>query len=326
MRYRTLGSTGIRVSEIGFGTWGLGGDAQGAVAYGATRDEESIGALRAALDRGVNFFDTSDFYGFGHSEKLLGKALRGLRGRAVIATKGGLLDASGAHDFSPDHLRRALEASLKRLGTDYVDLFQLHSPPIDLLVRQPEIVGCLEDLRRAGKLRAFGASVRSPDEGLVAVERLGLRCIQVNFSLVDQRALENGLLGRCERLGAGVIGRTPLCFGFLTGQYSATTKFDPHDHRNRWSLEQRGRWASALGKFIAALRTRSNETPAQFALRFCLSFSAVSTVIPGMLSAAHVAENTAASGLGALAAEDLAALAKVYREQEFIVERVSSVS
>ena len=167
MRYRILGSSGIRVSEIGFGTWGLGGAAQGAVAYGATRDEESIAAVRAACERGVNFFDTSDFYGFGHSEEVLGKALRGMRAQVVIATKAGLLDASGAQDFSPAHLRRALEASLERLGTDYVDLFQLHGPPIDLLVRQPEIMGCLEDLRRAGKLRAFGASVRSPDEGLV---------------------------------------------------------------------------------------------------------------------------------------------------------------
>lgn len=326
MRYRTLGSTGIRVSEIGFGTWGLGGDAQGAVAYGATRDEESIGAVRAACDRGVNFFDTSDFYGFGHSEKVLGEALRGMRGRVVIATKGGLLDASGAQDFSPAHLRRALEASLKRLGTDYVDLLQLHSPPIDLLVRQPEIIGCLEDLRRTGKLLAFGASVRSPDEGLIAVERLGLRCIQANFSLVDQRALENGLLESCERLNAGVIGRTPLSFGFLTGRYSAATKFDQHDHRNRWSVEQRERWANALGKFIAALGNRSSHTPAQLALRFCLSFPSVSTVIPGMLTEAHVAENTAASDLGALDADDVAALVSVYRDQALFVERVSSVS
>ena len=326
MRYRTLGSTGIRVSEIGFGTWGLGGNAQGAVAYGATRDEESIAALRAACERGVNFFDTADFYGFGHSEKVLGEALRGRRDQAVIATKGGLLDASGAQDFSPAHLRRALEASLQRLGTDYVDLYQLHSPPIDLLARQPEILDGLEDLRREGKVRAYGASVRSPDEGLVAVEQLGLRCIQTNFSLVDQRALQNGLLERCARLGVGVIGRTPLSFGFLTGQYSAATKFDAHDHRNRWSAEQRERWANALGKFVAALGSRSSQTPAQLALRFCLSFPALSTVIPGMLTEAHVAENSAASDLGALDAADIAALVEVYREQAFFVERVSSVS
>lgn len=326
MRYRTLGSTGIRVSEIGFGTWGLGGAAQGAVAYGATRDEQSIAALRAAYDRGVNFFDTADFYGFGHSEKVLGDALHGVRDKVVIATKGGLLDATGAQDFSPAHLRRALEASLKRLGTDYVDLLQLHSPPIDLLVKQPETIECLEALRREGKVRAFGVSVRSPDDGLVAVEQLGVRCIQANFNLVDQRVLENGLLERCARLGAGLIGRTPLCFGFLTGQYAAATKFDQYDHRNRWSVEQRERWASALGKFIGALRTRSSQSPAQFALRFCLSFPGVSAVIPGMLNEEHVAENTAASDLGALDAADLAALVDVYRKQAFFVERVSSVS
>src|ERR1700741_5386435 len=170
MRYRTLGSTGIRISEIGFGTWGLGGAAQGAVAYGATQDEQSIRALRAAYDRGVNFFDTADFYGFGHSEKVLGEALRGVRDKVVIATKGGLLDATGAQDFSPAHLRSALDASLQRLGTDYVDLLQLHSPPIDLLVRQSEAIECLQALQREGKVRAFGVSVRSPDDGVLAVE------------------------------------------------------------------------------------------------------------------------------------------------------------
>jgi aryl-alcohol dehydrogenase-like predicted oxidoreductase len=182
---------------------------------------------------------------------------------------------------------------------------------------------CLEDLRRVGKVRAFGVSVRSPHDGVVALEQLGFRCIQANFSLVDQRALESGLLERCARAEAALIGRTPLCFGFLTGQYSAATKFDPYDHRNRWSVEQRERWADALGKFIAALHTGSTHTPAQFALRFCLSFPGVSTVIPGMLTEVHVAENAAASDLGALADEEVAALIRVYREQAFFVERTA---
>ena len=138
--------------------------------------------------------------------------------------------------------------------------------------------------------------------------------------------VEWGLLERCERLGAGLIARTPLCFGFLTWQYSAATKFDAYDHRNRWSAEQRERWASALARFISALRTRSSDTPAQFALRFCLSFPAVSSAIPGMLTEAHVAENAAAGDLGPLDQGDLAALTQVYREQAFFVERVSAAS
>lgn len=324
MRYRLLGSTGLRVSEVGFGTWGLGGASQGAVAYGATRDEDSIAAVRKALELGVNFFDTADFYGFGHSEAVLGQALRGARDKALIATKAGLVDASGAQDFSPVYLRRALQASLKRLGTDYVDLLQLHSPPLDAL--RPEVLESLKSLQSEGLIRACGISVRSPDDGIAAVEKLGFRCVQANFNLVDQRVIENGLLERCAAAGAGVIARTPLCFGFLTGRYAAATQFDPHDHRNRWSVEQRERWANALGLFVSAVRGRSSHTAAQFALRFCLSFPAVSTTIPGMLTDEHVAENTAASDLGPLAEPDLRALIDVYREHSFLVERVSAIS
>src|SRR4051812_21278812 len=162
MRYRSLGSTGLRVSEIGFGTWGLGGAANGAMAYGPTSDAESLRALQAALDQGINFFDTADLYGYGHSEQLLGKAFAGVRDRVVIASKGGMVDGSGKQDFRPAYLRAALERSLARLGTDYVDLYQLHSPPADLLVRDGSIVAELQKLKGEGKIRAYGLSARSP--------------------------------------------------------------------------------------------------------------------------------------------------------------------
>src|SRR5437899_9108690 len=125
MNYRALGDTGLRVSEIGFGTWGLGGDTGGAISYGPTSDETSRAALRCALDEGINFFDTSDLYGFGHSEELLGEVFGDCRDQVVIASKGGFVDAV-KQDFSPMHLRNALEKSLRRLRTDYVDLYQLH--------------------------------------------------------------------------------------------------------------------------------------------------------------------------------------------------------
>lgn len=321
MRYRTLGATGIRVSEIGFGAWGIGGNANGAVAYGPTDDKASHRAVRSAFDRGINFFDTADFYGFGHSETVLGNALRHLRGDVVIATKAGMLSASGQQDFSPEHLLGSLEKSLSRLGTDYVDLFQLHSPPIDLLQREERIVEMLERLRREGRIRAYGISARSPEDALIAVRDLGFRCVQVNFNLLDQRAIENGLFDLCQHEGAGVIGRTPLCFGFLSGQYSAAAQFDPSDHRSHWSPGQRERWATALGLFLAKVKSGAEQTPAQFALRFCLSFAAISTVIPGMLTEAHVAENALASALGALPDADRAAIVEVYRENRFFVER-----
>lgn len=318
MRYRTLGATGLRVSEIGFGTWGLGGNTRGAVAYGPTNDEESKKALRHAFERGVTFFDTADFYGFGHSEEVLGAGLSGIRSQAIIATKAGMLDAAGAQDFSPAHMRRALEQSLRRLGTDYIDLYQLHSPPISLIEEDDAIIGCLETLQREGKIRAFGVSVRSPEDGLVAA-KLGFKCLQVNFNLLDQRAAEIGLFDLCLERGIGVIGRTPLCFGFLTGHYSSRDKFDATDHRNRWKPAQRDKWAGAYPLFLSALRDPGQQTPAHIALRFCLSFPAISSVIPGMLTTAHVDDNTRASELGGLHEAERAAIMAIYREHDFFL-------
>jgi aryl-alcohol dehydrogenase-like predicted oxidoreductase len=319
MRYRSLGSTGLRVSEIGFGTWGIGGNSQGAIAYGPTDDKESIQALRTAFDAGINFFDTADFYGFGHSERVVGKALRAVRDRVVLATKIGMLDAKGAQDFSPAYMRQGLERSLERLGTDYIDLYQLHSPPIDLLLRDGRILGELERFESEGKIRAYGISTRSPGDAVVAVSELAIGCVQVNFNLVDQRALENGLFDLCAAKGAGVIIRTPLCFGFLTGHYSSATRFDQYDHRNRWSLEQRERWSNALGLFVTKVVRQPNQTPAQFALRFCLSFPAVATAIPGMLAEEHVRDNAGASALGPLPEKECAEVVSVYRDNSFFV-------
>jgi aryl-alcohol dehydrogenase-like predicted oxidoreductase len=318
MRYRTLGSTGIRVSEIGFGAWGIGGNAGGAVAYGPTRDDDSRRAVRGALDAGITFFDTADFYGFGHSEEVLGSALDGVRARAVIATKVGMIDASGRQDFSTEHIEGALERSLERLRTDYVDLYQLHSPPLDLL-RDGRVLVCMERLRARGTVRAIGVSVRSPDDGLAAVREIGAQCLQVNFNLLDQRARENGLFELCAERGVGVIVRTPLCFGFLTGHYAANDAFSTSDHRNRWDPAQREKWAGAYRLFTSALQAPVEQTPAQFALRYCLSFPAVSAVIPGMLTIEHVSENAKASELGALLEPERAAIGHIYKQHEFFL-------
>ena len=241
MKYRRLRSTGLQVSEIGFGAWGIGGVANGAIAYGPTDDQESKRALRRAYHLGVNFYDTSGLYGYGHSERLIGEVLKDVRDRVIITTKVGFLDADGAQDFSPKHIRQSLAASLKRLQTDYVDLYQLHSPPIDALGRDESILSALRSLEQEGSVRAIGISVRSPDDGLVAINRFGLSCIQVNFNLVDQRALSNGLFDLCRKQGVGVIVRTPLCFGLLTGRYSPESKFGPGDHRSSWSSAQMAR-------------------------------------------------------------------------------------
>jgi len=319
MKYRRLGATELNVSEIGFGTWGIGGSANGSVAYGPTDDLESLHALQSAYEVGVNFFDTSDFYGFGHSERLIGKALKEVRQKVIIASKVGMLDAKGSQDFSPKHIQSALEASLQRLQTDYIDLYQLHSPPLELLEQNPEIVDTLHSLQTQGKVRAVGISVRSPDDGVRAVRDLGFKAIQVNFNLVDQRAFENGLFSLCTQFDAGLIIRTPLCFGFLTGKYSENDHYDPYDHRRKWSLQQVEKWAKAYRLFYPVVSQTQGQTDAQIALRYCLSYPAVSTAIPGMLTTQHVTENTAASEQGPLTAGELEKIAEIYQQNKFFV-------
>ena len=317
MKYRGLGGTGLNVSEIGFGGWGIGGNISGSIAYGATDDGESKRALRRAFELGVNFYDTADFYGFGHSEEIIGEALGEFRSQVIIASKVGLLDRDGHYDFSAAHIRRSLEESLKRLRTDYLDLYQLHSPSLDSLEANDEWRTTLETLKREGKVRALGISVRSPDDGLTAIKKFGFDCVQVNFNLVDQRAVENNLFAQCEKNNIGVIVRTPLCFGFLTGDYSAETEYDSSDHRVQWSLEQRKRWAEAHELFTSVIKRSDLRSPVQLALRFCLSFKSVSTVIPGMITTAHVEENVPASLLGPLSERELLATQKIYKENSF---------
>ena len=241
MNYRPLGETGLQVSEIGFGAWGIGGG-EAAPAYGTTDDRRSIYALQRAFELGINFFDTADFYGDGHSETLISRALGDHREEIVIASKVGLVDANGAQNFSPGHIRNSVEGSLSRLQTDCIDLYQLHGPPVHLLEEDDSIIATLHDLKEAGKIREIGISVASPEDGLAAVTRFGFRVIQVNFNLVDQRAQEIGLFDLCLQTGAGIIGRTPLCFGFLSGAYSAEAEFQPNDHRSGRSPEQINKW------------------------------------------------------------------------------------
>lgn len=316
MRLRQLGNSGIRVSEIGFGCWGIGGDHGGAVAYGKTDDTVSIKAIHSALQAGINFFDTADFYGNGHSEELLGRALSGRRQDAILASKGGMLTPAGDQDFSPGHIRQAVEGTLRRLQTDYIDLYQWHSPPVARLGEFADTAAMLADFVRAGKIRKLAFSARSPEEGLVAAKSGDFASVQVNLNLADQRAVACGLIEFCEKSGVGLVIRTPLCFGFLTGEYSADQVFPPGDHRARWSVSQRESWAAARKAFQTVHARYSAMTAAQFALAYCLSYPAVSTVIPGMLTPEQVAENTAAGQLPVLADSDRAAIEEIYLTHE----------
>ena len=315
MKYRQLGSTGLKVSEIGFGAWGVGGNVNGAMGYGPVDQDESIQALRGAFDLGINFFDTSNLYGYGNSEILIGRALKSVRDQTIIATKVGIINADHDQDFSRENMRESVEGSLKRLDTDYIDLYQLHNPPLELLRSDPTILPAMEELQKEGKIREFSISVASPDEGAAAINEFGFKCVQANLNMADHRALDNGLLALCAQKNVGFIARTPLVFGFLTGQYSSKDTFHPQDHRTLWKPEQIDRWAGAYQLFESAVSEMPGQTQAQVALRFCLSSTGVSATIPGMLTKQHVEENSKASDLGPLTDTEMQKISDIYRSQ-----------
>lgn len=307
----------LHVSEIGFGCWGIGGNA-----YGPTEDAVSISALKFALDQGVNFFDTSDFYGDGRSETVLSAILASDRKRVILATKGGLKNVAGEQDFTPAYLRSACENSLLRLKTNYIDLYQLHSPPRlnpETSQMLEDAVGLLAALKQEGKILTYGISPRIPEDAASFLTLPGIYSLQVNFNLMDQRARDSGLLREAAARGIGVIARTPLCFGFLTGKYSPDQGFAKTDHRIRWSTEQKSAWNQGLGVFREKLPERAAMTDAQFALCFCLSHPEISAAIPGMLTPEHVSENSKATQFPLFTAGELETLISVYRQHTFFI-------
>ncbi len=317
MKYRALGKTGLRVSEIGFGAWGIGGRTVGTTSYGDTDDRTSLAALSQALDRGITFFDTSSAYGNGHSEELIGQAFEGKRDRVVIATKAGYDAWDKPPDFSPSAVVASAEASLRRLRTDVIDLFQLHNPPQEIL-RSAELRDTLSALQKAGKIKAWGVSAKSPVEAVDALREFDVAVVQANFNMMDVRA-RDGLLDEVGRRDAGFIGRTPLCFGFLSGAIAKDTSFPPGDHRLGWSQAQLDNWIDGAADLLAAVGATPGREGARSALRFCLAFPEVSTVIPGILTPAEADENAAASDLGPMQSDAVQKVLQINRQRKFFV-------
>jgi len=318
MRYRPLGKTGLQVSEIGFGAWGIGGRTVEQTSYGDTDDRTSLAALDRALERGITFFDTSAAYGNGHSEELIGRAVRGVRSRVVITTKAGYESWDQPPDFSPQAIVASTERSLRRLGTDYLDLLQLHNPPFDVLTA-PDVREALARLVTSGKIRAWGISSKGPQEALEALRACDVAVIQANFNMMDVRVLSSGLLAEVERLGIGFIARTPLCFGFLSGTIGHDSVFPAGDHRARWPRAQLANWVDGAADLMAAISTPPGEAAAQAALRFCLSFPAVSTTIPGIMRPREADQNAAASLLGPLPPQAVESILEINRNRRFFV-------
>lgn len=314
MRYRLLGITGIAVSEVGFGCWGIGGVTEGATSYGPTDDRESTRALKSAFEFGVNFYDTANIYGNGNSEKLIGETFHNVRDRVVIATKAGFV-VHGRQNFSPKWIQESLENSLRRLRTDYVDLFQLHSPAIDK-VDLNFVYDKLWKLKNHGLTRALGISVKSPKDGLIVLKHGGFDSIQVNLSMIDQRAIDVELFEEAKKRGVGIIARTPFNFGFLTDKgITMNLNFCPQDHRSSWSMKQRRAWQKAAQLFLE-ISINQKISLAQLALRFCLDTEGVSTIIPGMISVDDVLINTDAGKLQPLSRETMSVIRQIYNDND----------
>jgi aryl-alcohol dehydrogenase-like predicted oxidoreductase len=317
MQSRRLGKTGLDVSEIGFGAWAIGGS------WGETDDEESLAALHAAVDAGVTFFDTADVYGDGRSERLLARLLRERDERLVVATKFGRRVEQDPALFTYENLRGWLERSRENLGVEAVDLVQLHSPPWETYYL-PEVHEACSRLVQEGLVRAYGVSVEKVEEALKAIEYDGVATVQIIFNMLRQRPAEL-FFDQARRRDVGVIVRVPLASGLLTGKFDRNSTFAAEDHRayNRQGEQfDRGETFSGVDyevglEVVEELRplVPPGATLAQLALRWILTFDAVSTVIPGAKTPEQARANAAAADLPAPSPETMERIAEIYRRR-----------
>ena len=305
-------------SRIGFGAWAIGGF------WGPADDAVSVAALHAAVDAGMTFIDTADVYGDGRSERLVARLLRERPGEALtVATKAGRrLPVQTPEGYSRENLVSWIDDSLRNLETDAIDLLQLHCPHPGVYDR-PEVFGILDDLVTAGKLRAYGVSVESLDEGRGALRYPNVRSVQVIFNMFRLKPAET-FLAAAARQQVAIIARVPLASGLLTGKLSARSTFAADDHRqfNRHGeLFDRGETFSGVPydvglKAVDRLRPHipRGMTFTQFALRWILMWPEVTTVIPGARTPEQARENAAAAQAPPLDSATMAAVAAVYDE------------
>lgn len=322
MNYRVLGKTGVCVSEIGFGAWGIGGPAMaGSVPIGwADWDAQtSQRAIQRAVDVGITFYDTADFYGFGLSEELLGKILGNRWGDFAVATKvGHELGADGSIrlNYTRPHIMNACEESLRRLRKDVIDLYQLHSAKREHL-EQGECIEAMEELKRQGKIRFWSISLNTYEperEGLWMLDHEVGDSFQLVLNIFNQKALDE-VLPRAQKLGYGIIARMPLQFGLLTGKFKPETRFDPADHRSTRlpsHLIQKGN--VHLQRFVH-IANDLGITHGTLALKFTLAHDAVSTVIPGIKTPEQAEQNARASEPPDLLPEDVDLLHSLFHSE-----------
>jgi len=315
MNYRELGRTGWKVSEVSFGAWAIGGF------WGEVDDSESMAALHRAVDLGVNFFDTADVYGDGHSERLLARLCKERSETIYIASKAGRrIPEHTPESYSAENLRISVEESLKRLETDAIDLLQLHCPHT-VCYYNSEVFESLDGLVKAGKLRHYGVSVKNPEEAIKATDFPGVQSVQIIFNMFRHRPSEL-FFDVAKRRKVGILARVPLASGMLTGRMKPSTTFPEDDHRkfNREGARfDVGETFSGVPfetglEAVEQLRgyVPKGATMTQFALRWILMFSAVTCAIPGGKRPAQVEENAAASDLEPLTSAQMDGVREVY--------------
>lgn len=315
MRYRELGRTGWNVSEVSFGAWAIGGE------WGTVDDDDSLAALRRAIDLGVNFIDTADVYGDGRSERLVGQIVKETSDRIYVATKAGRrLPEQTVDGYSRENLTAWIERSLTNLGVETIDLLQLHCPPTDLYYT-PEVFGILDDLVAEGKLRHYGVSVEKVEQALKAIEYPNVQTVQIIFNMFRQRPAEL-FFGQCLKRKVGILARVPLASGMLTGKFGKDTTFEERDHRNynrHGEAFDKGETFSGVDyetglKAVEELDSLCPEgmSMTQFALKWILMHDAVTCAIPGAKTTSQADDNFAASDLPQLSDETMSAVKSIY--------------
>jgi aryl-alcohol dehydrogenase-like predicted oxidoreductase len=318
MQYRRLGKTGRDVSVIGFGAWAIG------ASWGTVDDAESLKALHAAADAGVNLIDTADVYGDGHSEKMIGRFLRERSGeRFFVATKMGRSVPQIPENYNPRAFRAWVDASRDRLGVDKLDLIQLHCPPTPVFY-SPETFAALDELVADGSIANYGVSVERVEEGLKAIEFPGVASVQIIYNILRQRPADR-FLAEAKRRDVGVLARVPLASGLLTGKMNKATTFEPTDHR----LFNRHGEAFDVGEtfagvdyetglaFVEELRALvpAGATMPQLALRWILMNEAVTAAIPGAKTPDQARANAGGADLAPLPATTMDRIQALYAER-----------
>jgi aryl-alcohol dehydrogenase-like predicted oxidoreductase len=315
MKYRKLGRTGWEVSEVSFGAWAIGST------WGPVDDDESLAALRRAIELGVNFIDTADVYGDGHSERLVAKVVKESSERIYVTTKAGRrLEEQTPEGYSRENLTGWIERSLSNLEVETIDLLQLHCPPTELYY-MPEAFGIMDDLVKEGKIRYYGVSVEKIEQALKAIEYPNVQSVQIIFNMFRQRPAEL-FFEQCIKRKVGILARVPLASGMLTGKFGKDSTFAEDDHRkfNRdGEAFDRGETFSGVDyetglKAVKELEAVCPEgmSMVQFALRWILMFEAVTCAIPGAKRPSQAEENFGAADLPPLSDETMAAVRRIY--------------